>query len=76
MAGISDPLPKISIAIPLYRSEKFIDTIISNITSVTADGVEFLISDRHCYDGTIDNLAAFFADDPRVKCIKAKDKLD
>jgi glycosyltransferase involved in cell wall biosynthesis len=39
-------------------------------------GVEILISDRHCYDDTIDRLAKRYATDPRVCCLKHQDGLD
>lgn len=68
--------PKTTVAIPLFRSAQFIDTIITNIECIKAPDVEILISDRHCYDDTIDLLAKRYIDDARVRCFKHKDKLD
>jgi glycosyltransferase involved in cell wall biosynthesis len=68
--------PKVTVAIPLFRSERFLDTIIKNIDAIAEDNVEILISDRHCLDKAIDILARHFADDSRVRCIRAQDQLD
>ena len=58
--------PRVSVVIPLYRSARFIDNIIANIEAMPQRGVEILISDRHCYDDTIDRLAERYTTDPRV----------
>ncbi|MDB4285301.1 glycosyltransferase family 2 protein [bacterium] len=63
-------------SIPLFRSARFIDTIIANIEAINMPDVEVLISDRHCLDNTIDRLAKHYTDDPRVRCIRQKDELD
>ena len=68
--------PKVTVVIPLFKSAGFIDTIIANIDAMPSQGMEILISDRHCYDDTIDRLAKRYSDDPRVRCIKHHDKLD
>jgi len=68
--------PRVSVAIPLYRSARFIDTIIANIEAMPKDGVEILISDRHCYDDTIEKLMERYATDHRVRFFKSNDGLD
>ena len=68
--------PKTTVVIPLFRSARFIESIIANIDAIPAHGVEILISDRHCYDDTIDRLAERYAKDPRVQCLKHRDKLN
>lgn len=68
--------PKTSVVIPLYRSARFYDNIISNVESITRQDVEIIISDRHCYDDTIDRLSERYAGDNRVRCLKNDDCLD
>ena len=68
--------PRTTVVIPLFQSARFIDTIITNIDAMPTRGVEILISDRHCYDDTIDRLAERYAGDPRIRCIKHRDTLD
>lgn len=68
--------PKITVAIPLFKSARFINNIIENIDNIHSLDVEFLISDRHCHDDTIDRLANHYASDHRVRCIKNYDQLD
>ncbi len=65
-----------TVVIPLYKSAQFIDTIIANIESIPAQGVEVVISDHHCLDNTIDYLADRYAGDPRIRCLKHHDKID
>lgn len=64
-----------TVAIPLYQSLRFLDSIIANIEALPGD-VEVLVSDRHCYDDTIDRLADHFSGDIRVKCFRYKDEID
>lgn len=76
MSGGTPIQPKVTVSIPLFRSARFIDTIIANIEAINMPDVEVLISDRHCLDDTIDRLAKHYADEPRVRCIRQKDELD
>lgn len=68
--------PKTSVVIPLYKSTAFRDGIKANIQAMPETGVEILISDRHCYDDSIDYFREYYADDNRVRCIQHQDKLD
>ncbi|HLF64107.1 MAG TPA: glycosyltransferase family A protein [Saprospiraceae bacterium] len=67
--------PLVTNAIPLYRSERFVEIIIANIDAIEYPNVEIIISDRHQYDDAIDVLAAYFKDDLRVTILRAKDEL-
>jgi glycosyltransferase involved in cell wall biosynthesis len=68
--------PSVTIGIPLYRSGRFLDTIIANIEAMPKAGIEILISDRHCYDDAIDKLIIRYGNDPRIRFFKAQDELD
>jgi GT2 family glycosyltransferase len=68
--------PRITVAIPLYRSAPFYESICANIESMPTKGVEILVSDRHCLDDTLGRLRARFAGDPRVRWLAARDTLD
>jgi glycosyltransferase involved in cell wall biosynthesis len=60
---IQDIYPRVSVAIPLYRSARFMDIIIANIEAMPKQDIEILISDRHCFDDTIDRLMERYATD-------------
>ena len=68
--------PLVTIAVPLYRSARFVDNIVSNIAALTYDPVEILISDRHGFDDAIDQLEARYRRDPRVRILRARDGID
>jgi glycosyltransferase involved in cell wall biosynthesis len=68
--------PRVSVGIPLYRSARFIDTIVANIEAMPKTGIEILISDRHGYDDTIDRLRARYGADPRIRFFQKRDELD
>jgi glycosyltransferase involved in cell wall biosynthesis len=67
--------PLVSVAIPLFQSRRFLDGIIGNIAAIDYPSLEVIISDRHCADDTIDLLAERFVSDPRIRCVKASDRL-
>lgn len=68
--------PKVTVAIPLFMSKRYLDDIIANIDAASQNDVEFLISDRHCFDDSIDILANHYAGNSRIRYFKASDKLD
>ncbi len=68
--------PRVSVAIPLYLSGRFIDNIIANIEAMPKSGIEILISDRHGYDDTLDRLRRRYGADPRVRFFQKRDELD
>ncbi len=72
----SNNYPVVSIGIPLFRSEQFIDNIIANIDAISINNVEILISDRHCHDNAIDILSNHYLSDERVQCFKFNDEQD
>lgn len=68
--------PLVTVAIPLYRSARFVDNIVSNIGMLTYEPVEILISDRHGLDDAIDQLEVRYRQDPRVRFLRATDGID
>lgn len=70
-----DDAPLISVAIPLYRSRPFVDCIARNIESIDHPSIEILISDRHQEDDALERLARRFAGDPRVRLLRARDRI-
>lgn len=69
------PPPRVTVALPLFRSAKFIDTIRGNLRRLPRGDLEILISDRHLYDDTIDRLESEFGADPRVRFIRHTDRI-
>ena len=45
---IPDP-PLVTVGIPLYRSARFLPSIIENLEALDYSNMEILISDRHCF---------------------------
>jgi len=72
----SNESPLVSVAIPLFRSRRFLECIIGNIEALDYANLEVIISDRHCADDAIEILAERFRADPRVRCLKATDQLN
>jgi glycosyltransferase involved in cell wall biosynthesis len=69
-------LPLVSVAIPLYKSRRFLDIVIENIEAIDYPNVEIIVSDRHCADDAIDRLAERFKGDARLKFLKADDGIN
>ncbi len=69
-------LPLISVGIPLYRSLRFLDNILSNIEAIEYENVEFIISDRHLFDNTLDLLREKYQKDNRFHFLQGTDQLN
>ena len=76
MSRFSSGSCRATVAIPLYKSALFFENIVSNIENISDPDIEIVISDRHCFDDTIDRLSKRYAGDARVRCLKHQDKLD
>ncbi|MGE0601599.1 MAG: glycosyltransferase family A protein [Dehalococcoidia bacterium] len=70
---MSEPL--VTVAIPLYRSLRFIDIIVENIRNLDYPNLEILVGDRHLDDDAIERLRAEFAGDDRLRFITANDEI-
>ena len=67
-------LPLATVAIPLYKSRPFVDTIIKNVLSCDYPNTEFIISDRHCLDDAIPVLREKLAG-CNIRFLEATDRL-
>ncbi|RPH79930.1 MAG: glycosyltransferase family 2 protein [Nitrospiraceae bacterium] len=72
----SHTLPLVSIAVPLFRSRRFVADIIANLDAIEYPNVEIILSDRHGEDDAVDVLAEHFKDDSRVRVLVAHDRLN
>lgn len=68
--------PRVTVAVPLYRSARFVDNISANIDVLTYDSIEILISDRHGLDDAIDQLERRYGADRRFRFLRASDGID
>jgi hypothetical protein len=66
--------PRVTIAIPLYRSERFVERIVANVAAIDDPEAEIVISDRHGADGAIDRLRMRLGGDARVAFRAASDR--
>ncbi len=71
---MADPL--VTLALPLYKSCRFLDIIIENLETLAYPNLEILISDRHCADDAIDVLQARFGQDARFRFFRARDEIN
>ncbi|UCF38491.1 MAG: glycosyltransferase family 2 protein [Acidobacteriota bacterium] len=71
----SEP-PLVSIGIPLYRSRRFLESIIANLERISYPRLEIIISDRHSADDTIDLLREHFKGDSRFSFVQEQDDLN
>lgn len=67
--------PLVTLAIPLYRSLRFLDIISENIRNADYPNLEILIGDRHLADDTVEQLQARFTGDSRLRFITARDEI-
>ena len=73
---LSDGAPRISIAIPLYCSDRFVDCTIANVRAIPGDSVEIIISDRHMADDAVPRLRQALIHDTRVRFVTGHDGPD
>jgi glycosyltransferase involved in cell wall biosynthesis len=63
--------PTVSIGVPVYNGENFLDEMMQSLLSQTFTDFEVVVSDNGSTDRTPDILADFERDDPRVKVHRA-----
>lgn len=67
---------RVTMALPLYKSRRFLDIITENLDALDYPNLEILISDRHCADEAIDILQARYGHDPRFQFLRARDEIN
>lgn len=58
--------PRVTVAIPLHASARWVDSIVENVRRLPPLVTEILISDQTCLDEAAERLRTRLADDPRV----------
>jgi len=76
MTVVSSALPLVSVGVPLYRSRRFLDTIIENLDAFEYENLEVIVSDRHLLDDTLETLRRRYASDRRFRFLAASDALN
>ena len=67
--------PLVTVAIPLFRSRRFLDVISDNIRNLDYPNLEILVGDRHVADDAVEQLRARFPGDQRLRYLTARDEL-
>lgn len=63
-------MPLVSVIIPAFRAERFIDAALQSVRSQTHADLEIIVVDDASPDSTADRIARHAADDPRVRLIR------
>jgi glycosyltransferase involved in cell wall biosynthesis len=67
--------PRVTVAMPLYRSRRFLDCVTRNIEGIDDPAAEIIVSDRHQLDDALERLEARFPGDRRIRWVAARDEL-
>ena len=67
-------MPKVSIIIPVYNAEKYINKCIDSILSQTLDDFEIILVDDGSTDSTVHILEDYAAKDNRIKIFKQQNQ--
>jgi hypothetical protein len=68
--------PRITVAIPLHGSARWVDNVVHNVRALPPMVTEILISDRTCVDDAAERIRTRLSDDSRVTVRAAADGLD
>lgn len=68
--------PRVTVAVPLYRSRRFLPVILGNLRALAMPDAEILISDRHGDDDALEVLRQVFGSDDRVRFFEGSDRLN
>lgn len=71
-----DRTPLITLLFPLYRSKRFLMNLVNHFDRLTSPQINFIISDRHCLDDTLEILREKYGQDPRFSFLSAKDGIN
>ncbi len=64
--------PKVSIVVPIYNGEKYIDNCVKNLKAQTYGNLEFVLVDDGSSDGTRQKCDSYAKEDPRFKVVHKK----
>ena len=64
-SGVSNP-PKISIIVPIYNGEKYIDKCLASLTQQTYQNIEIVLINDGSIDGSLQCLEKFSKQDKRI----------
>ena len=67
-----DIKPLVSIIVPVYNSEKYIEKCISSIVNQTLKNIEIIIVNDGSIDNSINIISKFSNEDNRIKVINQK----
>jgi glycosyltransferase involved in cell wall biosynthesis len=65
--GAGNLEPRVSIGMPLYNAERFLEESLDSLMSQTLADFELIISDNASSDGTLEICERFAASDPRIR---------
>lgn len=65
--------PKISVIIPVYNVESYLDRCLTTVLTQTYENLEILLVDDASTDGSLELCAKYQKTDPRVKLIKRRE---
>ena len=65
-------MPKVSIVVPVYNMEKYLDRCVQSIFAQTLSDIEIILVDDGGTDGSVSMCDAYAAQDSRVKVIHKK----
>ena len=66
--------PKVSIIVPIYNGEKYIDNCVKNIKAQTYENLEFILVDDGNTDGSGDKCDRYAEEDSRIKVIHQRNQ--
>jgi hypothetical protein len=66
MAGLKATPPKVSVGLPVYNGERYVDQAIASLLAQTCEDLELLISDNASTDGTAEICREWTKRDSRV----------
>ena len=67
-------MAKISVVIPVYNAEEFLNDSLSSVLNQTFDDIELICVNDGSTDGSLEILEAYAAKDARIKIISQDQK--
>lgn len=67
--------PMVTIGIPLYRAQSFVENLVTDIEAIDYRNLEILISDQHLHDDAMMELKERLGSDPRVQFFESRNEI-